>query len=543
MRWRDEWRHGLLRSGMRRARLLVWVLLLGACNGDDATGPEPEPAPRYAHAPGIRLTSLAINQGVETELIVGDEVRTPEQYLVPMLADRPMLVRASFSVHHEFAPRELLGQLRVSYPEGTLDGEGQPLREWVDDSLVMISQDSSLTTLTGTFAWYLARDKVLPGMRVRVDAYEPEPLAEDELEPTPDPAAIGADRIDAPALPWAESSAPIELSTKPMRLKIKLVPIEHQLDGCVETAEVDDEDIAAMVEQMAQNNGVHEVEISVREPLVISEPIGEQDNGFSPVLAVLSQTHEAEGAPANEYWYGLVVSCDGFPAGLSGQAFGIPKTPTADLGYQRVAAGRWVGEGALAAETFVHEVGHLQGRYHVRCSGTEAGTDANYPHPGGITGVWGFGLYDLGLHSPAGSRDYMTYCANEWVSDYGWNHTWAFIEALTALDSAEITEQPDEILVGMIHPDGSAQWWTTRGAVAGDGNETHWLDWDLEGQRVTVLAETWEVPDGDSMVVTAPLPEGGLGLDARASFSLAGPIVDELGPQAGALELLRRVGR
>src|SRR5690606_655329 len=91
------------------------------------------------------------------------------------------------------------------------------------------------------------------------------------------------------------------------------------------------------------------------------------------------------------------------------------------LGYLRVSVGRYTGDGLAASETFVHEVGHTQGRYHVRCSGGEAGVDSDYPHIGGITGIWGFGIYDLRLRSPAGSRDYMTYCANEWVSDYGYN--------------------------------------------------------------------------------------------------------------------------
>ncbi|MFV8753345.1 hypothetical protein ACNOYE_22580 [Nannocystaceae bacterium ST9] len=516
-----------------RARMLASLLLLAACS-DDASGPTPEPAPRHAHAPGIRLTELRISQGVETELVVGDEVRTPEQYLVPMLADRPMLVRASFAVHHDFAPRELLGRLSVHYPEGTLDAR-------IEDSLVEVGGDSDLASLKGSFAWYLERDAVRPGMRVRVDVYEPEPLGEDELEPAPDPAALGADRIDAPGLPWAQPSAAIELSSAPMRLKVALIPIEHRLGDCVETAEIDDEDVAAMAEELAENNAVHDVEIRVRDtPVIIDEPIGEQDGGFTPVLSKLSQLRVDEGAPANEYWYGLVVTCDGFPSGLNGQAFGIPSEPVAELAYQRVAAGRWLGEGSVAAETFVHELGHGQGRQHVRCSGTEAGTDSNYPHPGGITNVWGFGLYDLRLHSPAGSRDYMTYCANEWVSDYGWNHTWKYIEALTALDDAALVELGDELLVGVIQPDGSSEWWTTRGAPASAGNEAHVLTWDVEGQTIAVEAGSWELPDGDAMIVTAPVPEG---VDERAGFELAGPIVDELGPQGGRLELLRRAKR
>ncbi len=519
--------------------VLLTLPLFASCGESDTTNPDTEPELRYAHAGGIRLNQLLVNQAVEVEVVAGNEVRAGESYSVKLLADRPMMVRATFSAHHEFEPRELLGQLTIRYPEGELDDEGEPLDELVLDSLVEVTGDSDPTRLTGTFAWYVERQYVRPGMRLRVDAYEPEPLAEGESEPDPDPEAPPAERIDAPALPWAQSDVALEIATDPMRMKVVLVPIEHQLGDCVAKAEVDDADVVAMQRDLEENNPVQSTEFSVREPMIYTDPIGEQDKGFSPILSQLAQLRDADGAAPNVYYYGLVATCDGYPGGLAGQAFGIPSAPDPEQAYQHVAAGRWVGEGSAAAETFVHELGHLIGRYHVRCSGSEAGVDQGYPHPGGVTGVWGFGIYDSTLHSPAGSRDYMTYCANEWVSDYGYNHAWEFIQAYTALEGAAV-ELGDEILVGTVYADGTSEFWTTRGKVTGERDGAHFVTWDVQGELVVVEAGVADQPDGDAWVVTAALPEG---VGAQARFALSGGVIEEYGVVEGELDLLRRTPR
>ena len=134
--------------------------------------------------------------------------------------------------------------------------------------------------------------------------------------------------------------------------------------------------------------------------------------------------------------------------------------PTRENAGQRISTGRWNGSGAGAAETFVHEVGHTQGRRHVRCSGGEAGVDTNYPHQNGRIGVWGFGIYDFELRTPTGGRDYMTYCSNEWVSDYGWEQTLDVIEVAHQLGFGGAPAQDGEIsfspgcCIRMAHPIG-----------------------------------------------------------------------------------------
>ncbi|HLT39621.1 MAG TPA: hypothetical protein VK034_25230 [Enhygromyxa sp.] len=537
------------------------LLLLAACNDDITVEPDPEPEPevyRYAYATGIRLTRMTVNQAVQVDLVTGNDILAPDDYPVPLIEGRATLVRAHYLVHAEFEPRELLAQLTVRYPEPITIGSGdeaQTIDTFVDESRVMVDGDSVDGSLQRSFAWYLLPEYVVDGMSLRVDVYEPEPYGEQEQVPEPDPDAVGPERIDAPALPWAQNSATITADEDPMEIEVVLVPIEHHFEDCVSDASVPDTERDAMRRELEQNNPVHRAVVSVREPMIYTDPIGGSEMGFSPILSKLSQLHVEDGADPWVYYYGLITTCDGYPGGLLGQAFGIPQELDPGLGYQRVSAGRYFGSGQAAAETFVHEVGHSQGRRHVRCAG-EAGVDSNYPHIGGITGVWGFGIYDLRLRSPAGSRDYMTYCANEWVSDYGYNLVWPVIETLTqwsregqpdgedGLRSRSWSSQDfDEILIGALYPNGTIEWWTTRGSISGTMSSHAAVRWELDGESLSL--PIWISPRGDdeTLNLATVLPEGGLD-GARFELELGVADLEGIVPtvETVELDLLHRAG-
>ncbi|PRP95020.1 hypothetical protein ENSA5_40180 [Enhygromyxa salina] len=501
------------------------LALLASCGGETSE-PLPEPELTYVHAPGIRLTRMTVNQGVQVELVRGNEVAEASSYNVPLLEGRAMLVRAHYSVHADFEARELLAKLTIESPSEGVD-------DVVQDSIVEVKGDSVESSLHQTFAWYLEPDMVVDGLRLRVDVYETTPY-EPGTEPEPEPAAEGAARVDAPALPWAAWDAALTADPDPMQIHVVLVPIEHHWGDCVSDASVPDAEVEAMRKELEQNNPVQVAKLSVREPLVWTETIGESEAGFSPILTALSMLHVDDEAAPYEYYFGLITTCDGYPSGLLGQAIAIPSEVDPGLGYQRVSAGRYSGDGQAAAETFVHEVGHTQGRRHVRCSG-EAGVDPAYPYSGGVTGVWGFGIHDLRLRSPAGSRDYMTYCANEWVSDYGYNQVWPVIETLTewaledeaassggqGLRAWSVTDF-DEILVGALYVDGTIDWWTTRGSISGVMSSTASIAWELDGEHLNM--PVWISPRGDDETLNfaAVLPEGELD-EALFSLELEGP--------------------
>jgi len=452
---------------------------------DESSSSGADPAP-LEFARGIRLDRLTANQGVQVELVTDGLEVDPSQHTARLVSGRTTLLRAFWSLHADFTPRELIGRLEATYPDGTV---------LVQDFPLVVEGESS--DGGASFQWLLQPEQVVPGITYRVRVLEPDPaLATGEVSDPP------------PILPLAGPGT-IAVHDAALQLRVVLVPILHQFEGqeCVPT--ITDEDVVAMREALEQHNPVQEAILTVGEPMPYTEPIGGSGTSFAPLLTVLSQRRDADAVPPNVYYYGLIESCDGYPPGLLGQAFGIPDAPLMELASMRVSTGRWLGSGAAAAETFVHEIGHSQGRYHVLCSGGEAGADAAYPHPQGRIGVWGFGIHDFQLRSPTGSRDYMTYCSNEWVSDYGWEQTLEVIEVLTGWDAAGMTATPGPgVLLGALYPDGTEDWWTAAGdlpaGLATPGAAVRVRD--EHGVEVELPAWIQERPDGDTLQVIAPRP-------------------------------------
>ncbi len=453
-----------------------------AAQPDSSSSDEAEPPPTLEYARGIRLTRLAVNQGVQVELVVDGVDVDPATHTSRIVNGRRTLVRAFWSLHADFEPRELVGRLTVRYDDGT---------EFVDDRPQMVEGES--IDNGPSFQWLLAPENVREGMTIRVQALEPDP--DDVTGDVSDPP---------PILPYAQAMA-VPVYDSMLEIKVVLIPVLHQFEGCEQVPMPTDDDVAAMRDQLEQNNALQDTIVTVGDPMPYTDPIGTSGKGFSPVLSALAMRREMDAPEPNVYYYGILAPCDGFPPGLLGQAIGIPPAPTEELAVMRIATGRWLGTGEATAETFVHEIGHTQGRRHVRCSGGEAGVDPNYPHENGRIGVWGFGIHDFKLRAPTAARDYMTYCANEWVSDYGWEQTLDTIEVLTSWDYADVLPSRDAMLVGALHADGSSTWWTARGAAPAVPTDARTV-WTIDGVEVPADAVVQPMVDGPGALVMAPLP-------------------------------------
>lgn len=449
----------------------------GVVDDSGTTGPD---MAALEYAAGIRLTRLVVNQAVQLTLVEDGVDVAPSDYPARMIGSRRTLVRAFWNLHAGFTPHELVGRLKVDYPDG---------HQEIHDRTVMVAGES--TDDTFAFDWLLEPEQVVPGMAIRVQALEPDPTL-----------ASGTISEPPPILPYGGSVA-LEMVDSPMEIQVVLIPVQHMLDGCEMTPSPTEDDVTAMVELMEENNALHRAIITVGEPMPYTQPIGNQDMGFVPILAELALRRDADAPADNVYYYALLDSCDGFPGGLLGQAAAITDA-LPESANQRIAAGRWLGSGAAAAETFVHEIGHTQGRRHVFCSGGEAGTDPAYPHANGRIGVWGFGIHDFVLRPALSARDYMTYCNDAWVSDYGWEQTLDRIELLTSWDMATDPGR-GRVLAGIVMPDGRGHWWTARGRVrAAEANAR--VRWGAGAGAIETAAIERELPDGPGTYVEAVLP-------------------------------------
>ena len=454
---------------------------VGQEGSDDAPADDP---PVFAH--GMRLTRMTANQATQVELVNdGVEVDVAD-YNTRLISGRRTLLRAFWTLHADFTPREIIGRLVIDYPDGN---------QLVQDFPLMVNGDSN--DGGASFQWLLEPEDVVDGALYRVRLLESDPtLATGEVSDPP------------PILPLAGRGT-LGVYDVPLEIEVVLIPVLHEFEGEECMPDITDEDALAMGQDLEQNNPIQRAVMSVGEPMPYTDPIGTSGTSFSPVLSALAQRRAMDNPPPHVYYYGLVDPCDGYPPGLLGQAIGIPPIPpTPEMAQQRISTGRWNGSGAAAAETFTHEVGHTQGRYHVLCSGGEGGPDLAYPHPNGRIGVWGFGIHDFGLRSPTGGRDYMTYCSNEWVSDYAWELTMGVIEILTSWSRADMTETPGNgLLMGALYSDGTEEWWTAPGGLP-EAMHTPGASVLVtrEGGETTLPAFVQTRPDSDTVQVMAPRP-------------------------------------
>jgi len=152
------------------------------------------------------------------------------------------------------------------------------------------------------------------------------------------------------------------------------------------------------------------------------------DDGFVPTsgdvnkkLRKLRKINIDEyGASKKTIHYALVTDEGGFMRGSASNPVGSGPTgdPSEPFPWDTDNSyGDWYGG---------HEIGHALFRAHVDCNGNEEGPDKNYPHGGGLisgTTTGNNALYGFDsrpgptIYGP-GWSDVMTYCSNQWISDY-----------------------------------------------------------------------------------------------------------------------------
>ena len=138
---------------------------------------------------------------------------------------------------------------------------------------------------------------------------------------------------------------------------------------------------------------VADIEVSVREAVLVDY---DPKENMRQVLDDIALLHAADGA--------------------SGYYMGVPPWKTS--GIVGIA---WLGSklsvSRLDGHTIAHEFGHNFSLGHSPCGGP-AGVDGRYPHSGGRIGTWGYDFRNGTLVDPDMHTDLMTYCGNNWISDY-----------------------------------------------------------------------------------------------------------------------------
>jgi hypothetical protein len=119
-------------------------------------------------------------------------------------------------------------------------------------------------------------------------------------------------------------------------------------------------------------------------------------------LSEMNTLRVTDGAPSTMHYYGVLKV--NYTSGVAGYGY---QPGRAAIGWDYLPS----GDGVAA-----HEWGHNFSRAHAPCG---VAGDPNYPYAGAIINYWGWNSGTNTLVSP-NATDLMSYCSNNWVSDYNW---------------------------------------------------------------------------------------------------------------------------
>lgn len=463
----------------------------GTSGGEPTTGEPFVPIPARG---GIVISAVEANPGVAVAIgkdgmPVGAEGRNS---FIPK--ERDTLIRVFVDVPDDWTPRTIEGRLMLS-------GGG------VDTTLkqtVLIEKDTFAGDLESGFYFGVEAKHMVPGLKYQVELWEAE-AGQEMLPDEGTPLALK----DGPSYVGVESDF--------AELRVMLVPVDYKFGSCAKV--IDGEAHRKGFEDaLYQQNGVSSLEFKIHAPYKVDYDMASY-SGLSRLVNEMSQLRTAEGADDNFYYYGLFDNCngcigsDGIQGGCTvGLAANITG-PDPEDARDRASVGQLIGN---AAETFVHEVGHTQGRQHVYCAGAGVqaqGTDPTYPHEDGRIGVWGFGVRDFQLRHPTANSDYMSYCGQTWVSDWQWNATYNRILTLSKWPKSAAGKPAggDEgVLIGAVDPDGQQMWWTGPGGLSPSRelSATHSVVFEFADGEVEAPAQVSVREHYATRNIVVRLPEG-----------------------------------
>ncbi len=428
----------------------------GSASADAAdlgeTGGEDEGVDDRVLAHGVRIGMVYANQAVR--VTVGNGAENVPIHTAPLVKGKKTLLRGMLEVEEGWVPRELEAEVRLIYADDTEESTSFDL---------MVNGDSEDGDPGSSIFAPIPGELIEPGMKYQLRLFDKDASMEGE-------PLFGA--VEAPASPALLGIQPEDLG-----IDVVLVPIFHDLgSACPEAPAPTELDMELLSQWLLAHNPADHVNITLGPTLTYSSSVA---NGFGFMLDFIAQTREEMSAPAGEYWYGIIKTCGETPmvpgvGAIDGQAIAVNDFNFIDDPSLRVAAGRWrtdvLTDGTVQVEksvqdTFVHEIGHTQGRAHSPCDAP--GADNDYPYPDADIGIWGFDTINNLYYSPTSRKDYMSYCNPVWVSDYVYLQVYPFISTISSWDTGD-TLPPDELellLYGTINTAGEVAWRTRAGIL------------------------------------------------------------------------------
>lgn len=202
-------------------------------------------------------------------------------------------------------------------------------------------------------------------------------------------------------------------------IHIMVVPCRYKADGSGRLPDTSDGQLKIIADRFYQLYPGATIDVQAHDPVDFTSPVDPGGGGFDAALMLMGKVRSADHAPSDVYYYASFEPADNFGAFCGGgcvtglSTLGSPIS--SGIGYS----------GPDTAETMVHEIGHAHGLDHAPFCGASA--QPNYwptdpAHDMAHLGVWGFDQLakdpTAPLMDPTKYSDLMSYCGNNWVSDF-----------------------------------------------------------------------------------------------------------------------------
>lgn len=433
---------------MRTVSALVLLSLLSACGGNDAAEAEGNSGELQPVRGDLDITSIVVSQSVVQTIYLDGEVVSPTEYVVPLIPNRTLWVRAMWDPPLDWTPRPLIARLHLEYE----DGEEEVILEDEESAKgtpPMVVGKSDLLDMQSSFYWRLKPEDVVPGMRYSVTVVEPEPANDI-------PASTGKTR-------WPrENNTALPISPDPSRLSLYLVGVRYDIPGCsTDTTVLSEDEYEAIRRGFEVWSAVETGSVTLDTSLSVdittpTDPFG--------LLEVVGSVRAQYPEIIDAFFYILMDDCSAVPNGVLGVAPVNSDPPQPGESSMRYGAGLWHHNDITeSVNTAVHEIGHSQGALHAPCGGAD-GPDPEFPHAEARIGSLGQDPFSLQFYDPSQYADFMSYCRPYWVSDYRFRKNYNTQRILTAYaSSAPPSVTPDRegtmMLAGIVQESGEARWW------------------------------------------------------------------------------------
>ena len=396
-------------------------------------------------ASDIAVVAVKILQGT-TVTLFEDGAPTAERN-APVVQSRPALLRVFVSPRSGFVGRTIVARLTL-----TDALRSAPVVLEARQSISGASVENNLAT---TLNFDLPADLVTGGLSWKVALYE----VSECITPGASIADVRAPRDD--------TVAPLNAESMGGSFRVVLVPFRYDADGSERLPVLTDSQIELFRKKMYAQYPIADLDLQIRNAVAYDEEVSSIDSWIRLLERILVIRDQDQPDP-RVYYYGLISPtateseyCGG------GCVAGIASIPNSEIDlFDRASVG--IGfEGAMAVDTFVHEIGHSLGRLHAPCApGPIEGVDYNYPHGPAYNlarlGVVGYDVLERALVDADVYRDFMSYCEPSWISDYTYGALFEHIQAVN-LPSFVVARPERNVRVAIVGQDEAG--WGSRTTV------------------------------------------------------------------------------